>query len=117
MCENKKNNNSLICKYMGNVCHECASECDGMSYNRCWDALMPVVLKITNDDWSHIDIGWGTGCTDSFASCKIKWFAHRDYSIRFESSGNSSDEQDLLTTVYENVVEFIKWYNETVKQS
>ncbi len=110
-------NNKLIAEFMRNQDPDNDTYREMISYHgiigrfhSSWDWLMPVVLKIGSTDWSSVDIHCGTGCTDSFSWCTIKWWD--DDNNKFETSKElNDDEQNTLFATYKAVVEFIKWYN------
>lgn len=79
------------------------------NYHNSWDWLIPVTTKIASEDWSSVNIHYGTGCTDSFAWCTIDYkVVNLSYNTPQELN---SDEQDLLRATWSSVVDFIKWYN------
>jgi hypothetical protein len=81
-----------------------------LKYHSDWDWLMPVVEKVGSTDWSCIDIHYGTGATDSFAWCTIKWSNH-NYKNKFKTSNLlNEDEQSSLIATYKAVIEFIHWW-------
>jgi len=82
---------------------------ESLLYNVSWNKLMKVVQKIVSQDLSSISINYGTGCTDSFAYCTIKWDIGDK---KFITTGNiNEDNQSLIMAVFNSVVQFIQWYN------
>lgn len=65
---------------------------DKMLYHSSWDWLMPVINKIYESDWYY------------------KW---KDTSGQFEKEVFINTK--FIETTWEQVVEFIKWYNENRK--
>lgn len=75
---------------------------DHLPYNKSWDWLMPVVVKINLiDDYNYTVI---------IKSMDVDIFSDKD--AKMIVSGNSPhDACDLILSVYDSVVEFIQWYN------
>lgn len=105
--QHDKTDNELIAEFMGCDTHqkndrayyipllECYVTFDNLKYHKSWNWLMPVVEKIEKD--YHVTI--------RDRHCEI---ANADRAF-------IGREGNKLRSTYKAVVEFIKWYNNSVK--
>lgn len=87
--------NRLINGYMGYPYNEYAYP---LLYHKDWNLLMDVVKKINERDYVTIY------CDE----CKI----HSLIISEFETISIVNEDKPLIVTVWQAVVEYIKWYNE-----
>jgi hypothetical protein len=83
------------------------SDCD-MKYHASWDWLMPVVEKISgiNKMFFHIKIS-------QYSSLVEVW---DDKSKEVISEGYNEEPNMLIKSIYEAVIDFIQWHNQSKQQ-
>lgn len=67
-----------------------------LKYHISWDWLIPVIDKIKSDDTYHKYI---------------------DYTINMYDNPGVTINTKYINVTYDNVVDFINWYNENIKQN
>jgi len=111
---NTTEKNKLIAEFMGYAISEQTegfaqrdkypkNPFEEISFNSSWDWLMPVVEKIHSDTDCFVTI--------YYKECTI----HNMYSNKMKDI--RSEKENTLQSIYEAVVQFVKWYNETINQN
>lgn len=101
--------NKLISKFMGQSGHSCKN-----SYNENWNALMPVIEKISLYSIKEDEV-IKNGSESYFDSCYPRTFGMvnaetKEFMFRINGFALHQSEQ-LITAAWYSVVQFIKWHN------